>query len=225
MLEQIKSTIRRMVKDVQPKLSAESAAAIEKLDSDIGLLNDFIVRELVKVESNTRLDDKRKKDARRSVFEEAARKLEVIKASFRLSNIDDSSEVKLPEEPVEEKVTLLQFLREREVRDRLFGMSEAQILSLFGETLFDGSNTLLLNAILNAPEGFEPVSKEMLQKIRQAGAVRIKAQRGIESVRTLDDMVEKIFGLVKKELDNLRRKELPKSLAESKGPGDRPFKF
>ena len=39
-------------------------------------------------------------------------------------------------------------MREREIRDRLFIMTEAQILSHFGDSLFDGRNHLLMDAIL-----------------------------------------------------------------------------
>ena len=227
MLEQIISRVRRMVKDDRQKLSVESASAIEKLCRDIVILNNFIVKELDTVESNSNFDEKSKKAARRCVFEQAARKLEVIKGRSNYSNTDEFLEMKLKDKPVEEETALIQFFREKEVRDRLFGMSEAQILSLFGESLFDGSNALLLNAILNAPEGFEPVSKRTLKKIQQAGAGKIDAEseKNIELIRDLNSLVGEIFSLVKKELDNLRRKELPNSLTQSKDSREWPFKF
>jgi hypothetical protein len=94
--------------------------------------------------------------------------------------------------------------------------------------LFDGSNALLLNAIISAPEGFEPVSKRTLKKIQQAaGAGKIDADsdKEIESVPDVNSVVAEIFSLVKKELDNLRRKELPSSLTQSNESRERPFKF
>ena len=217
-----------MEKYVRQKLSAESAAGIEKLCRDIVVLNNFIVKELKVVESNSNFDGKSKKAARRCVFEQAARKLEIIKGRSKYTRTGELLEMKLKHKAMEEETALLQFLREKEVRDRIYGMSEAQILSLFGDSLFDGSNALLLNAIINAPEGFEPVSKRTLKKIQQAaGAGKIDADsdKEIESVPDVNSAVTEIFSLVKKELDNLRSKELPSSLAQSKASRERPFKF
>ncbi len=227
MLEQIIARVRRMAKDVRQMVSVESAEAIEKLGRDIVILNNFIVIELENVEVNSNFDEKSKKAARRGVFEQAARKLEAIKARSNYSYTDELLEMKLKNKPVEEETALLQFFREKEVRDRLFGMSETQILSLFGESLFDGSNALLLSAIRNAPAGFEPISKKTLKKIQQAGAEKIDTgnDQNIESVRYLNSMVGEIFNLLKKELDNLRRKELPNMIAKSTDSNERPFKF
>jgi len=50
-------------------------------------------------------------------------------------------------------------------------MQPAQIMSLFGKSLFDGSNRLLLDAILNAPAGFEMLPANTIRKLRE---VRIK---------------------------------------------------
>ncbi len=227
MLEQIIARVRRMAKDVRQMVSVESAEAIEKLGRDIVILNNFIVKELENVEVNSNFDEISKKAARRGVFEQAARKLEAIKARSNYSFTDELLEMKLKNKPVEKETALLQFFREKEVRDRLFGMSETQILSLFGESLFDGSNTLLLSAIRNAPAGFEPISKKTLKKIQQAGAEKIDtgSDQNIESVRYLNSMVGEIFNLLKKELDNLRRKELPNMIAKSTDSNERPFKF
>ncbi|MCP4627233.1 MAG: hypothetical protein GY850_27535 [bacterium] len=217
-----------MEKDIRQKLSVQSAAAIEKLCRDIVVLNNFIVKELDTVENNSNFDEKRKKAARRGVFEQATRKLEVIKGQSQYTKTGELLEMKLKLKAMEEETALLQFLREKEVRDRIYGMSETQILSLFGESLFDGSNALLLNAIINAPEGFEPISKRTLKKIQQAaGAGKIDAEsdKDIESVRDLNSVVAEIFSLVKKELDNLRRQELPSSLTQSNESRERPFKF
>jgi hypothetical protein len=216
-----------MVKDGRQNLSVESAVAIKKLYRDIMILNDFIVNELNVVESNSNFHEISKKAARRYVFEQAARKLEVIKARSNCSNAEELPDGNIKNKPVDEKVALLQFFREKEVRDRLYGMSETQILSHFGESLFDGSNALLSNAILNAPDGFEPISKRTLKKIQQAVDANMVVESGknIESIQDLNSLVGEIICLVKKELDHLRRKELPDMLIQSKDTKKRPFKF
>jgi hypothetical protein len=101
-------------------------------------------------------------------------------------------------------------LREREIRDRLFGMTEAQILSHFGESLFDGRNQLLLNAILNAPPGFEMLSEQNLRKLRriQAKILTEKAGAGPGFDRGANALIMEIFTLAKLELDRLRKEEL-----------------
>jgi hypothetical protein len=229
MLEKIILKAGRMLIDAQQKLSAEPVAAVEQMYNDIVALNDFINKKLSAVESNSSLDAISKKAARRGIFEQAGRKLEVIKSQKNYSALSDTLEGKLSGKPVEEESEglLLQFLREKEVRDRLFTMTETQILSVFGESLFDGTNPLLLKAILNSPDGFEPLSKETLKKMKSAGAGKISPvfadQQGTE--RNVNFMVEKMFNLVKKELDRLRQKELPSPLSQSKNSKKRPFKF
>ena len=166
MLEKIISKAGRMLIDAQQKLSAESAAVIEQVYNDIVVLKDYISKELYAVEKNYSLDAISKKAARRRVFEQASRKLEVIKAKKNYSALSDTLKVKFSDKSVgaENESSLLQFLREKEVRDRLFGMTETQILSFFGESLFDGTNPLLLKAILNSPAGFEPLPRETLKR-------------------------------------------------------------
>lgn len=226
MLEQIISKAHRILLDAQQKLSVESAAAVEQVHNDVVILNDFIDKELTAIARNAGLDDGEKKKARRRVFEQAGRKLEAIKAKRNYSDLSDAPEEKSVGKPLEDDRSFLQFLREKEVRDRLFGMTEAQIVSLFGDSLFDGSNPLLRNAILNAPAGFEPVSKETLKKMQQAGAgIRPGILDELETVRNLNAMVGEIFSLVKKEIDDLRRKELPAALTQPAGAKDRPFRF
>jgi hypothetical protein len=227
MLEQIISKAHRILIDAQQTLSVESAAAVEQVHNDIVILNDFIDKELSAIERNSGLDDGDKKKARRRVFEQAGRKLEAVKAKRNYSDLSDAPEVKSVEKPLEDERSFLQFLREKEVRDRLFGMTEAQIVSLFGDSLFDGSNPLLRNAILNAPPGFEPVSKDAFKKMQQAGAGKIRTGIAdeLETVRNLNAMVGEMFSIVKKELDHLRRKELPTALTQPAGAKDRPFRF
>ena len=224
MLEQILSKARRILKDAQQMLTVESAAAVEQVYNDIVVLNDFIDAELYAVEKNPDLDEISKKAARRSVFEQAGRKLEIIKAKRDYSDISEMLEEKLAEPLGESDDSLLRFFQEKEVRDRLSDMTETQIISIFGKSLIDGSNPLLSNAILNAPPGFEPVSKEMLLKVQQSVARNHDPESAneLDIVRHLNSMVAEIFDLVKKELDKLRQNELPDTLNQ---PTDRPFKF
>jgi len=229
MLEKIILKAGRMLTDAHQKLSAEPVAGIEQMYNDIVALNDFINKKLSAVESNSSLDAISKKAARLGIFEQAGRKLEVIKSQKNYSALSDTLEGKLSGKPVEAESEglLLQFLREKEVRDRLFTMTETQILSVFGESLFDGTNPLLLKAILNSPDGFEPLSKETLKKMKPASTGKISPEIAgeQETVRNVNSMVEKMFNLVKKELDRLRQKELPSPLSQSKNSKKRPFKF
>jgi hypothetical protein len=226
MLEQIISKAHHILKEARQKLSVESAAAVEQVCNHIVVLNNFIDKELDAVESNSNLDARSKKAARRSVFEQAGRKLEVIKAKRNYSDLSEELVGEMVDAPVED-ASILQFFREKEVRDRLFSMTEAQILFLFGESLFNGSNPLLFNAILNAPPGFEPVSKGTIKKMQQVRAKKISPEipDELKTVRNFNSMVEEIFSLVKKELDKLRKKELPTSLTQSTAQTEPPFKF
>ena len=229
MLQKIILKAGRILKDAHQKLSAEPVAGVEQMYNDIVALNDYINKELSAVESNSSLDAISKKAARRGIFEQAGRKLEVIKSQKNYSALSDTLEGKRSGKPVEaeSESSLLQYLREKEVRDRLFTMTETQILSVFGESLFDGTNPLLLKAILNSPDGFEPLSKETLKKMKPASAGKINPEIADEqgTVRNVNSMVEKMFNLVKKELDRLRQKELPTPLSQSKDSKKRPFKF
>ena len=122
-------------------------------------------------------------------------------------------ETKLADESGTENESVLKFLREREVRDRLYGMPTDQILSHFGKSLFDGSNRLLLDAILNAPSGFEMLPEDTIQKLKEIRTQILKPEIAAElaTTRKLNHSIEQIFWLVKKELDSMRRKELPTS--------------
>jgi len=220
MLEPALSRVRRILKEAQQNFSAASAAAIEQVYNDIVHLEHFLEKELTAIEANTELDERGKKRARREVIEQAGRKFEVIKAKRNDSAFSEASEAKLLDAPLEEDEAVLKFLREREIRDRLRNMTEAQILSLFGETLFDGSNPLLMDAIINAPDGFEMLSESTLKRIRRARAKKRPPEITAEpdAVRSTHVTIEKIFAIVKKELDGLRRNELPASLTKSKTP-------
>lgn len=225
MLEEIISRARRILMDAQQTLSAEYATALEQVYNDIVALKDHIVKELSAVEVDSSLDALSKKAARRGVFEQAARKLEVIRARNRARatkvRFADAPAVTAPEDD------LLQFLREKEIRDRLSGMTETQILALFGKSLADKTNPLLLQAILNSPEGFEPVSKETVKKILQTRAAKMSPQAAgaTGTVPNLASVVEDLFSLIKAELDSLRRNELPTRLRHKKDSDETPFKF
>jgi len=207
MLEPALSRVRRILKEAQQNFSAASAAAIEQVYNDIVHLEHFLEKELTAIEANTELDERGKKRARREVIEQAGRKFEVIKAKRNDSAFSEASEAKLLDAPLEEDEAVLKFLREREIRDRLRNMTEAQILSLFGETL-------------NAPDGFEMLSESTLKRIRRARAKKRPPEITAEpdAVRSTHVTIEKIFAIVKKELDGLRRNELPASLTKSKTP-------
>lgn len=227
MLEHVLLKLHRILKSTQQKFSVESAAAIEQVYIDIVNLNDFIEKELTAIEANSKLDEKGKKSARRRVIEEAGRKFEVIKAKRNYPALSEEFEPELLDRPVKEDEPVLKFLREREVRDRLLGMTEAQIRSLFGETLFDGSNPLLTDAILNAPTGFEIVSEDSLIRMRWARSKKSSPAitSELDTDRGIHYTVDKMFTLVKNELDELRRKELPESFTKPKTLGNKPFKF
>ena len=90
-------------------------------------------------------------------------------------------------------------------------MTEAQIKSHFGNSLFDGSNPLLVDAILNAPQGFEILSESILKKLRWSRAIRLNPELAseFEMAREMNSVIKKMITLVKKGLDSSRKKELP----------------
>jgi len=215
MLKDAISKIGKTLKQAQQKYSIESAAAIEQVYADIKNLNTFINKEVDIIDSDSNLNDRAKSNERRKVFEQCARKLELLKEKRTKSALIEELEIKLADESGAEDESVMQFLREREVRDRLFGMPAAQILSHFGKSLFDGSNRLLLDAILKAPAGFEMLPEDKIQKLREVRTqiLKPKIAAELDILRRLNYSIEQIFWLVKKELDSLRRKELPTSFA------------
>ena len=218
MLKDAISKARKALKEVQHKYSVESAAAVEQVYADIKNLNTFINREIEIIDSDSILDDRARGNERRKVLEQAGRKLEVLKEKRSKSALIEELETKLADESGAEDESVLKFLREREVRDRLYGMPPEQILSLFGKALFDGSNRLVLEAILNAPSGFEMVPDDTLRRLREIRTQILKPEIAaeLETTRRLHKVIEQIFWLVKKELDRQRRKELPTTLNTSK---------
>ena len=217
MLEHIISKTRQMVKDAQQSLPVESAAAVEVVYGDIVNLINIIVKRLNSIENNTKIGAEAQKTARRKVLEKAERKLEILKSKGNYSSVIAQLEAKLPAELARKEDPILKFMREKEIRDRLVGMTERQILSHFGDSLFDGSNPLLVDAILNAPSGFEILPEEDLKRLREVRMEKMdpKVAAGIQTVRNLENVIIKMFNLVKNELDTLRKKELPSSIAET----------
>ena len=214
MLKDSISKTRQALKEAQQKYSVESAAAIEQVYGDIKNLNTFINKEVDIINNDKALNDRTKSNERRKVLEQAGRKLEILREKRTKSALIEDLETKLADESGVEDESALKFLREREVRDRLYGMPAAQILSHFGKSLFDGSNRLVLDAILNAPAGFEMLPAETLQKLREVRTQILKPEitAELDTTRKLNTLMEQIFWLVKKEIDGMRRKELPTSL-------------
>ena len=218
MLEHILSKARQILEEARSNLSVEMAVSIEKVYSDIETLFNIINRELDIIETNLDLDEGARRTARREVFENAGRKFEVIKTKRTFTALDEELEAKLlnAPAPAKDENPLLKFLREREIRDRLFGMTEAQIKSHFGDSLFDGSNLLLLDAILNAPPGFELFPESTLKKLRWIRAVKLNPEMAaeLEMAREMNVLSKKMLTLVKQELDRSRLKELPASFSK-----------
>ena len=210
MLEHILSKARLILEEAQRDLSVDMARSIEQLYRDIETLINFVNRELDIVENDLNLDESAKRTARREVLENAGRKFEVIKTKRIYATLDEELAAKLlnASVPGKDENALLKFLREREIRDRLFGMTEAQVKSHFGDSLFDGSNLLLLDAILNAPPGFEIFEESTLKKLRWIRVIKRDpaAASELEMARATNLLIQKILTLVKKELDSSENK-------------------
>jgi hypothetical protein len=216
MLEHVLSKARQISEKARLILSVDMAASIEQIYSDIETLINFINREMDIIGNNRNLDESAKRTARREVLENAGRKFEIIKTKRTCAALDEALEAKLLNAPApgKDEDCLLKFLREREIRDRLSGMTEAQIKSHFGNSLFDGSNLLLLDAILNSPPGFELFPESTLKKLRWIRAIKLNPEVAseLEMAREMNSVGKKMLALVKKELDSSRIKELPVSL-------------
>jgi hypothetical protein len=211
-----KYSLNQLLEEAQQKLSKESVAVIERIYHDVVNINNFIKKKVTDAEKDKSLDSIQKKDAKREAFERAERKLEVLKVKRNYSAMIEKIEIKLEDGAEDEEASILKFLQHREIRDRLANMTEAQILSHFGDSLFDGSNELLLDAILSAPSGFEILSEDVLSNLRIIKAKKIHPDitDKIDTVQKLKSKTMQIFTLIKVELDNLRRKELPESIAK-----------
>ena len=213
MLKAVISKANLILKDAQRRLSVKSADAVERVYISIENLNNFINKEIDRIEKDPKLSFRERRTARRGIIEQAGRKLEVLKDRSNYSDLIHETETAIPDTDEKDENALLKFLREREIRDRLFGMTEAQILSHFGESLFDGSNQLLLDALLNAPPGFEMLSDDNLRKLRgiKGKTLNEKSGAGLRIERTANASIVEIFTFAKKELDRLRKEELSAS--------------
>lgn len=210
MLKGAISKANLIMNDARQHLSIQAADAVERVYISIENLNDFINKKMDRIEEDPKLSYRQRSAARRAVIEQAGRKLEVLKDRSRYSDLIQEPDTRIPDADEKDDHAILKFLREREVRDRLFGMTEAQILSHFGESLFDGRNQLLLNAILNAPQGFEMLSEQNLRKLRRIKAKNLihRPEAKPEIDRTAKASIIEIFSVAKKELDRLRKNEL-----------------
>lgn len=216
MLKNVIALTGKLLKKAQQTLPDEAADAVQRLYTQITMLNNYINEEIENIEINSDLTDSAKKVARRKVLEKAGRKLEVLKAKKNYAALKRDLQAKLAAELSKDDDNIVKYLREREIRDRLAGLTPAQILSHFGEMLFDGSNLLLLDAILNAPLGFELLNEDTLNKLRLVRVKKISPEiaSDLETVSELESIVGKMFVLVKKELDKLRMQELPLSVVQ-----------
>jgi hypothetical protein len=74
----------------------------------------------------------------------------------------------------------------------------------------------LLDAILNAPPGFEMLSPELLQKLKRVRGKHyypeVVAQ--LESMQNMSAIIDKMFTIVRAELDKIRKKYLPIYIVE-----------
>ena len=213
-LEDVISKIRRRLEQTRPEITAESAAVLEQVFKHIENIAQFAKDEFDKINSDDSLDDKAKSTARRKALEQAARKLEVLKARKIDPTLVTELEKKLERVPEKKDLAIVKYMQEREIRDRLYHLTETQILSCFGESLFSGNNPLLLDALLNSPPGFEMLSEKVLDNLRVVRAQKLNPEVAakLETVQTRHSSIASILDLMKQELDRLRRKELPISV-------------
>ncbi|MBW2486606.1 MAG: hypothetical protein JRE72_04235 [Deltaproteobacteria bacterium] len=179
-------------------------------------MRDFTLNEFQRIQDDANLNENDRNIARRQVLEKAITKLEMLKSRRSAADLIERLEAKLSQDPEANGDRLLKFLKEREVRDRLAGMTEAQILSHFKKSLLEGSNQLLLDAILNAPPGFEMLSPKLLKKLKRVRGKHyypeVVAQ--LQAMQEMNTIIIKIFTLVRAELDKLRKKYLPIYIVE-----------
>jgi hypothetical protein len=211
MLDDLIPKLRLQVAKAQKILPEDVAASVEKVYNDILLMRNFAMNEFQRIQDDANLSESDRNIARRQILEKAITKLEILKSKRSASDLINKLEAKLSEDPAERGDRLLKFLKEREIRDRLVGMTESQILSHFEKSLMDGSNQALLDAILNAPPGFEMLSKEMQKKLKKVRGKHLYPEivAQLEAMQEMNAAIVKMFSLVRAELDKLRRKYLP----------------
>ena len=216
MLEKLIPQLRLQVAKAHKILPEDIADSVEKVYNDILLMRDFTMNEFKRIQDDTSLRENDRNIARRQVLEKAITKLEMLKSRRSAADLIERLEAKLSEEPDGGDDRLLKFLKELEIRDRLAGMTESQILSHFEKSLLDGSNQALLDAILNAPPGFEMLSPKLLKKLKRIRGKHyypeVVAQ--LESLQEMNAIIVKMFTIVRAELDKLRRKYLPIYIVE-----------
>ena len=211
MLDDLIPQLRLQVAKAQKILPEDVAASVEKVYNDILLMRNFAMNEFQRIQDDANLSENDRNIARRQILEKAITKLEMLKSKRSASDLINKLEAKLSEDPAERGDRLLKFLKEREIRDRLVGMTESQILSHFKKSLMDGSNQALLDAILNAPPGFEMLSKEMQKKLKRVRGKHLYPEivAQLEAMQEMNTFIVKMFTIVRAELDKLRRKYLP----------------
>jgi hypothetical protein len=211
MLDDLIPQLRLQVAKAQKILPEDVAASVEKVYNDILLMRNFAMNEFQRIQDDANFSESDRNIARRQILEKAITKLEILKSKRSASDLINKLEAKLSEDPAERGDRLLKFLKEREIRDRLVGMTESQILSHFEKSLMDGSNQALLDAILNAPPGFEMLSKEMQKKLKKVRGKHLYPEIVVqlEAMQEMNAIIVKMFTIVRTELDKLRRKYLP----------------
>ena len=211
MLDDLIPQLRLQVAKAQKILPEDVAASVEKVYNDILLMRNFAMNEFQRIQDDADLSENDRNIARRQILEKAITKLEMLKSKRSASDLINKLEAKLSEDPVDRGDRLLKFLKEREIRDRLAGMTESQIISHFEKSLMDGSNQPLLDAILNAPPGFEMLSEEMQKKLKRVRGKHLYPEivAQLEAMQEMNAFIVKMFTIVRAELDKLRRKYLP----------------
>ena len=211
MLDDLIPQLRLQVAKAQKILPEDVAASVEKVYNDILLMRNFAMNEFQRIQDDANLSENDRNIARRQILEKAITKLEILKSKRSASDLINKLEAKLSEDPAERGDRLLKFLKEREIRDRLVGVTESQILSHFEKSLMDGSNQALLDAILNAPPGFEMLSKKMQRKLKRVRGKHLYPEivAQLEAMQEMNTIIVKMFTIVRAELDKLRRKYLP----------------
>ncbi|MDX1708471.1 MAG: hypothetical protein R3274_07715 [Desulfobacterales bacterium] len=216
MLDNLIPKLRLQVAKAHKLLPEDIAASVEKVYNDILLMRDFTMNEFQRIQDDQTLKENDRNIARRQVLEKAITKLEMLKSHRSAAELIERLEEKLSQDPEANGDRLLKFLKEREIRDRLAGMTESQILSHFEKSLLEGSNQLLLDAILNAPPGFEMLSPKLLKKLKRVRGKHyypeIVAQ--LEGMQEMNAIIIKMFTMVRTELDKIRKKYLPIYIVE-----------
>ena len=100
MLRHVLSKIRNIVKDIQHDQPHELATVAENVYGELLNLNNDIHKALDGIENDPDLDAKAKSNARRLLFEEAERKLEVLKDKKKYAAGPKPLETESPAVPV-----------------------------------------------------------------------------------------------------------------------------